>query len=114
MDELWSEDQPKAEPLDGADPNNQATATTAQEETVTFDKADEAGEAVKAFPGGEPTTDEDAPFSKESEHGSDEPALNSVNDFEMVGSEGDAAAVDDSVDYELDELEAEIARELED
>jgi hypothetical protein len=83
----------------------------------------------KAFPS-EPTTDVDAPFSKETSHsqshvendGSIESnSLQVSTDYEMVGGDGSELdlgdGLDDSdpgVDYELDELEAEIARELED
>jgi len=105
------------------------------EQTITFERESEESATDKAFPA-EPTTDVDAPFrtsgttttatalGTSSQRGSD----SSSPDFEMVGhgsqsDENNNAAAEDGddgvvsgepVDYELDELEAEIARELED
>jgi hypothetical protein len=60
---------------------------------------------------GVPVTDADAPYSKATEQGS--PNTSETNDFEMVAEDGDGDAEEDLANYELDELEAEIARELE-
>jgi hypothetical protein len=114
IDEIWSEDQPTSQ-----EAVTEGAEKTAEEETINFDQAkkDEAKSAEKAFPA-DPETDSDAPFSTKTERGS-EPSTtpDSVStDYEMIGSEGDVgAAVEESVpDYELDALEAEIAKELED
>jgi hypothetical protein len=105
IDEIWCEDQQKSDKPDGTDAD-QAEAKT-REETITFDNADEKADSEKkAFPA-EPVTDTDAPFSTETE------PISEVNDFEMVAGDDDGGADDNVVDYELDALEAEIARELE-
>lgn len=122
IDEIWS-DQPQADSLATSVAGSEAN----EEETITFD-AHEEPETHKAFLS-DPTTDADGPFQavegqKEvlsgmagSEGGA---PLSSVENsgFELVG---DAEGADDEntppgdiVDYELDALEAEIARELED
>lgn len=110
IDEIWCEDQAKPDQPDGAD----AEAADAKEETITFENtkepSSESGE--KAFPS-DPVTDTDAPFSKATEQTS----VSESNEFEMVeeddDGDADADAEEELGDYELDELEAEIARELE-
>jgi hypothetical protein len=118
IDEIWSENQPA--------PSEATAAGPRDEETIVFDHPTDdkkPAESVKVFPA-EPVTDADAPFGKETnssadEHESSSPAA-STTEYDMVGDNFDqdlAAGLDDidsGVDYELDELEAEIARELED
>jgi hypothetical protein len=114
IDEIWCEDHAKADQSDGTDA--EATDATTREETITFEETQDPLESGdKAF-ASDPVTDSDAPFSKATESGSSTPRETSeANDFEMVADDGDADAEDniDVEDYELDELEAEIARELE-
>ena len=105
------------------------------EQEITFENHDDeaTGKPEKAF-ASDPVTDPESPFpsSKEAEKkdaaattatlaavGASHADANAESaDYEMVvgGSELDGAGLDDepAVDYELDELEAEIARELED
>ena len=114
--------------------------STTEEETITFDAEtnEVAATPEKAFPC-DPTTDADGPFSSSSQHGSSSNkettskdagsvtpsaggASEGASDYDMLAdATGDAAGEDDgddnnldAADYELDELEAEIARELED
>ncbi|GKY93053.1 hypothetical protein MPSEU_000273600 [Mayamaea pseudoterrestris] len=118
IDEIWSENQPIA-------PTSKATAASAprEEETIVFKHpADDAklSETEKAFPA-EPATDVKAPLGNLSvdDNETSSPAA-STTEYDMVGDNFDqdlAGGLDDTdagVDYELDELEAEIARELED
>jgi hypothetical protein len=122
IDEIWS-DQPQTDSL----ATNVMGSETNEEETITFD-ASEDPETGKAFLS-EPVTDADAPFHAGEGHkegpsgtaGSDpRVALTAVENagFELVGeSEGaddETGLQGDVADYELDALEAEIARELED
>jgi hypothetical protein len=114
VDEIWSEEQPAST---GLAADAEAVETTDkvedQEETVTFEdpKETDSEGKPKAFPS-EPATDPDAPFV-----GSKDTAMESTegSEFELLDdSAGDQADAFGSDDYELDELEAEIARELED
>ena len=106
IDEIWSETAVA-----------QSEATTAvepeQEETITFDHGATPAAAAATS---ESTTTPDAPLFNESPapaEGSPSPEEGSTsNEYEMVDETGDDNAADDA-DYELDELEAEIARELE-
>lgn len=123
IDEIWCEPLPPAPEL--ADDKGEP-----QEEEIVFNEEEE-----KAFPG-EPTTDVDAPFTAPAASAAATTAAveatsnvtrqartNSSSaestDFEMVAEQDGASspsANDESLDeenYELDELEAEIARELE-
>jgi hypothetical protein len=124
IDEIWSENQL---------PANETTPAEREEETIVFDHPNDDQKLPltdKAFPG-EPTTVAPASLRKESAlplTGTDaphhDPAASSPSstEYEMVGDEQSdtdlAEGLDDgeaaAVDYELDELEAEIARELED
>lgn len=110
IDEIWS-DQPLQATVK---PQAAGAAEDDNEETITFETHD--NEEEKAFPA-EPTTDSDAPFRKEKD--GERKNTSDSADFELVNeSNSDEAAGEDdlgeAVDYELDELEAEIARELED
>jgi hypothetical protein len=110
IDEIWCEDQVKPDQSDGTDA--EATDGKTREETITFEETQDPSESGdNAFPA-DPVTDSDAPFSKASESGSSTPE---ANDFEMVADDDNADAEEslNVEDYELDELEAEIARELE-
>lgn len=86
-----------------------------EEEIITFQETDNVND-IK-----EPKSEQPNTVSHDVEiHVSDVDVPSDRNDFEMVGeTEGDhtpsnEADDDDLGDYELDELEAEIARELED
>jgi len=103
------------------------------EQEITFGNHDDetTSKPEKAF-ASDPGTDPDAPFTTSKEVEKDSAATTAAlaaatashadasaesADYEMVGgSELDGTGLDDepAVDYELDELEAEIARELED
>jgi len=138
IDEIWSDHPPvfsDAQSRAAVDPVANLHPEEGHEETITFDHHHDAATAVnprddisggKAFPA-EPTTDPDAPFvsssSKDvtSKDASSVEALAAASegvDFEMVpeadgtGNTGDLDNL--AGDYELDELEAEIAKELED
>jgi hypothetical protein len=88
-----------------------------EEETISFEHPPDDA----AFPGA-PVTDANAPFtSNKKEDASTASAEDGAVDFEMVpeadadsSGEDDSGGGEDVADYELDELEAEIARELED
>lgn len=105
LDELWSEQTVATE---GA-PAEEAL----EEDTITFDDGEGASESPpKAF-----SSDPKTELSNEVEKAADTSAGASAQatDFELIDdSENVADDVLDSVDYELDELEAEIAAELED
>ena len=120
IDEIWSENQPTATEAPLIPPR--------EEETIVFDhpgSEKKQVEAEKAFPG-DPATDVDAPFDKVAtsslvEKESTASPAASTTEYDMVGDNFDqdlTAGLDDVDtgvdDYELDELEAEIARELED
>jgi hypothetical protein len=111
IDEIWCEDQAKPDQPDGADAA--ATDATSSEETITFESTKEAAESEKKAFSADPVTDADAPFSKATDTRA--ASFSESNEFEMVeDDDGDADdAGEDIADYELDELEAEIARELE-
>lgn len=117
IDEIWSDNPPVFH--DASAPTAIVTADDEGEEhTITFDDSHKVdhGAREKAFLSS-PVTDPEAPFGKESEDSGGVAGDDSPNDFEIVADAVDkTAATDpgDSVDYELDELEAEIARELED
>lgn len=115
IDEIWSD-----QPMEAASVHSAHAAVEGnEEEEISFAQDDVA----KAFPT-EPATDPSAPFGPDSSSSSPNAAAagstaNSVSaDFEMVGDDLEehvaASAPDEAVDYELDELEAEIARELQD
>jgi hypothetical protein len=122
IDEIWSDERP-AFPDTSNSPAAAHTVEEDEEETITFDAPEDV-----AFPGA-PVTDANAPFTsnskkepKDSSTGSAE-ATDGAVDFEMVPeADADVSGEDDAgggggedlADYELDELEAEIARELED
>ena len=119
IDEIWS-DQPEKPSEDI--PHEISGPTAFEEETITFEKHEEEVAPEKAFPS-DPTTDPNAPFrTKESvvekTVGSAAAGSPDSTDFEMVNESASDGApdveLDEAVDYELDELEAEIARELED
>ena len=128
IDEIWSDQPPPVSTDSPAADDERATPTKEEEEeeTITFEDHATGKKASpeKAFPA-EPATDADAPF--ESSPGNEAasgtvsaPSTDGV-DFELVAAEADAVADNDGegnnedlADYELDELEAEIARELED
>ena len=88
------------------------------EETITFEDTSEEETAFH----GDPTTDPDAPFSKDGQSVDASAESEAAVDFEMVADGDDSNGTDaggddgniEASDYELDELEAEIARELED
>jgi hypothetical protein len=139
IDEIWSDQPaPAVQQQDlagatGAGTGREGRDGANEEETITFDAADDEAETEKAFPG-DPATDPNAPFRSEgsssdgaaagpSTGGGDAPdsppvagssAAPEGADFELVGGLPDPE--DDAIvaDYELDALEAEIARELED
>ena len=110
IDEIWSDDPPVfvspiATELPGED----------EEETITFEGTD-ISSSVEGSQSEKPKI-----ASHDIEiHTPDVDGTSDRNDFEMVGeTEGDHTPSnegddDDLGDYELDELEAEIARELED
>jgi hypothetical protein len=120
IDEIWSEDHAKPDQPEGT--GAEAADAQTREETITFEKTQDPSESGEnAFPE-DPVTDADAPFSKATGQGSSNArnaSFSESNDFEMVADDGDGddddadADVNDMADYELDELEAEIARELE-
>ena len=122
IDEIWSEH-----------PSAPASADAKAEETIVFEHGSAAAPAAaeKAFPA-DPTTDTDAPFRRQDNEAPRSPERGtapeatgspavSTTEYDMVGDTFDQdglAGADDvditAADYELDELEAEIARELED
>jgi hypothetical protein len=113
IDEIWS-DQPEEKRVEAA---AAAAAENENEEEITFEE-----ESEKAF-ASDPVTEADAPFRKEESKETNAAATAGVTstnssggkeDFELVEEGEDVGGVDEDVDYELDELEAEIARELED
>lgn len=98
------------------------------EETITFEEHDVSQSSIKVFPQ-DPVVDANAPFNGEGTVNVQPAAPHEVRsatgtpanaseaaDFELVGEAELAGPLQDEdvVDYELDELEAEIARELED
>lgn len=122
IDEIWS-DQPQADTLATSAAGSEAN----EEETITFD-AIEDPDAEKAFLS-DPTTDADAPFHAgegdmevpSGTAGSDLRVASTLAEnagFELVGeskgADDETKLPGDIGDYELDALEAEIARELED
>jgi hypothetical protein len=112
IDEIWCEDQAKADQPDGADA--EAVDANKGEETITFEDTKEASESGEKAFSADPVTDADAPFSKAKD--TRDASFSESNEFEMVeDDDGDADddGGEDIADYELDELEAEIARELE-
>lgn len=105
IDEIWS-DQPLEKPEAVSNEDDD------EEEEVNFEAEETPREKVFTAP--EPTIDSDQPF--ESTQDDESPITGSSNtaEFEFVGEEsGDDEEINPD-DYELDELEAEIARELED
>jgi hypothetical protein len=114
IDEIWS-----GEPDVGFQASNNASALgihdVKEEETIVFN--DHSHDAVvdgsKAFPS-EPETDANAPFSKaEDKDDSSGGNRSEIASYEMVQERNADPEDDEPIDYELDELEAEIARELE-
>lgn len=109
IDEIWSEEH-IAESVASSVHNESVASLNAagatEEETITF----ETGEAASV--GDKPSTEEDASETGEASDHVPKVARES-SDFELVDdiNEREDAGSDD---YELDELEAEIARELED
>ena len=119
IDEIWSDNPPVFVEAPAEEVTEASGTEEAGEETITFD---DPVEPEKAFPG-EPTTDTDAPFSKDTPSVSASAGTAEGADFEMVADVDDTGDAQDEsgeelnlddADYELDELEAEIARELED
>ena len=134
--------EPSSTAADGSTTDDTASGSE-QEQTITFTSEAEGTSTPsdKAFHA-EPATDPSAPFSPDAtsaadaaasaaKDGSENNGSKDSSDFELVGgadggndddddgagnaASGDALAVDEEVvDYELDELEEEIARELED
>ncbi|GAX19367.1 hypothetical protein FisN_4Lh345 [Fistulifera solaris] len=110
IDEIWSDD-----PLVFVSPIPTDLPGENDEETIIFQ------ETVNVKDMNEPKSDQPKPASHDAESNvSDVDVPSDRNDFEMVGeTEGDHTPSndgddDDLANYELDELEAEIARELED
>jgi hypothetical protein len=83
----------------------------AAEETVVFDETGETEETATetVFPGEENTNETEIPGTGVGDTASDDASPDSSGGFELV----DEAVDEDTGDPELDELEAEIARELE-
>ena len=111
IDEIWCEDQAKADQPDGAEAVD--ADTNKGEETITFEDTQESSESGEKAFSADPVTDADAPFSKTTDARA--ASFSESNEFEMVEDDDVDAddAGEDIADYELDELEAEIARELE-
>ena len=111
IDEIWSF-QPEKSQEAAAEAAAQVEEDAAVEETVVFDNSGEAEEAVAeaAFPAADSTNEAEIPATTAEEPSSDNSPANSAGGFELVDDGLDAG----SGDPELDELEAEIARELED
>jgi hypothetical protein len=115
IDEIWSEQEPK-------DPK-----APAEEETIEFEPKEELSSHSRAV-AADPVTDADAPLRKDVSPTSKETPASVAStgkvspsvsvDYDILDgndvSETDVLVGDEPVDYELDELEAEIARELED
>jgi hypothetical protein len=118
IDEIWS-DQPPAPDSLATSVHTEGVASEAaeEEETITFESGDpgKAGTADKTFADpvaeAESMMDKTEGQSKASREGSDFEMVDSASDIDGK-LQGDDTG-DDAVDYELDELEAEIARELE-
>ena len=120
IDEIWSYQPEEAKADQVGDP-----AEEQAEETVVFDHSTENNEASPepAFPAFDGTNAEpdssasggsgDVDYSPGTAAASSAADSSVVTDFELVG---DSEGVDDTglADAELDDLEAEIARELED
>ena len=130
IDEIWNDEDPLERKAKQEADQKQAEAqdpalhAASAEEEITFDHEDSAqAPSESAFASPEPETEieptvvdpqssDPAPSSAVSTSAAD----SGVNDFENIGSEvieDDDAFGDEGFD-ELDELEAEIARELED
>lgn len=110
IDEIWSDDPPVfVAPIPTESPGED------EEETITFQEIDSVN-------GKEETRSEQPPIETQDDAEGHAPVDTTSDriDFEMVGeTDGDNTPSkdcddDDLGDYELDELEAEIARELED
>jgi hypothetical protein len=127
IDEIWNDEDPaerKKRQQAALQDQQLAAGTKAEEETITFDVQTDimpetpSGTAAPEAPKPADNTaeavmqaDDPAPVNN---NGSSSVAENSSNDFEKVGPENvDDGFGDDGFDVELDELEAEIARELE-
>jgi hypothetical protein len=115
IDEIWSDQPPMVESTEAS---VEEVEESTEEETITFvndaeeDGPDAQPATTKAF-----ATDPSASTHALNEGEKDTSSGGALEggDFEMVGdSGGDSDEVLDAADYELDELEAEIARELED
>jgi hypothetical protein len=115
IEEIWSDQPPMVESTEAS---VEEVEESTEEETITFvndaeeDGPDAQPATTKAF-----ATDPSASTHARNEGEKDTNSGGALEggDFEMVGdSGGDSDEVLDAADYELDELEAEIARELED
>lgn len=128
IDEIWSEEHavvPSPVAAASAQSGEDATAAAAaasaenEEETILFESGETTppADAKKA-----PTDTEGSSEAGSSSAAKSEPKVTrQSSDFDMVddldeidGNDKDKEEADDAADYELDELEAEIARELED
>lgn len=121
IDEIWSEEPVVVSgSIASSAQNEEATsATGTEEETIVFEsnEASPPAETTKA-----PTDTEGGWEAGSSAAGKSEPKVSrQSSDFDMmddlddIGGNGkDKEEADEEGDYELDELEAEIARELED
>ena len=119
IDEIWSDEPPIADSVSSSVHNESVgSGLVAEEETITFESRDGTQSGDKS-----PTEKEacEAGDSSSGEKAENPPKVTrQSSDFEIVDDldDFDSGAKDtddvDTGDYELDELEAEIARELED
>jgi hypothetical protein len=109
IDEIWSF-QP--EEIKGEAEAQQAQEEAKAEETVVFDDAggEEDSATETAFVADETTAEADAPVISGADSTGGSPSGSETNEFELV----DEVDGEDAGDPVLDELEAEILRELED
>jgi hypothetical protein len=118
IDEIWSDQPPAPDSLATSVHTEGVTSEAAvEEETITFESGatGKSGTADKTF--ADPVSDAESATEKSD---SQLKVSREASDFEMVDSASDIDGKlqdddtgDEAVDYELDELEAEIARELE-